>query len=330
MPWRALPGEIPDPYRVWLSEIMLQQTTVTAVVPYFERFLLRFPTVRHLADAEEADVMAAWAGLGYYARARNLHACARAVAAGGGAFPADIAALRALPGIGPYTANAVASIAFGHPVIAVDGNVERVTARIFAIETPLPAAKPALAAAAAKLNQSPLAQARGADFAQALFDLGATICTPRPACGVCPWSADCAGRAQGLAESLPRRVAKAARPVRHGAHFWLTDQNNHVLLRRRPPKGLLGGMTELPGTDWRAAPWPSGEAQGQAPMVAAWRAAGRIRHVFTHFELHLDVYAAQVDAIHADGFLRPSHQLDREALPSLMRKCVNVAIGSAG
>jgi A/G-specific adenine glycosylase len=327
MPWRALPGEAPDPYRVWLSEIMLQQTTVAAVGPYFDRFLARFPTVRALAEAPDGDVMAAWAGLGYYARARNLLACARAVAAGGGAFPRTIEGLRALPGIGPYTANAVAAIAFGHPVVPVDGNVERVTARLFAVQTPLPKAKPELTTLAALLNQAPAAQARASDFAQALFDLGATICTARPVCGLCPWSAQCQARAQGIAESLPRKAAKPARPIRHGAHFWLIDQQGQVLLRRRPPKGLLGGMTELPGTDWRATPWPAPEAQTHAPMPAAWRASGRIRHVFTHFELHLDVYAAQVPAIEAAGFLRPAAALAEEALPSVMRKCVAAAIG---
>jgi len=329
MPWRSLPGEAPDPYRVWLSEIMLQQTTVTAVVPYFERFLARFPTVQALAAADETEIMASWAGLGYYARARNLHACARAVAATGGDFPDKIDGLRALPGIGPYTANAIAAIAFGQPVIPVDGNVERVTARLFAIETPLPAAKPALATAAATLNHAPSARSRASDFAQALFDLGATICTPRPACGICPWTKHCRAHAQGIAETLPRRTPKSARPLRHGAHFWLTDQHNHVLLRRRPPKGLLGGMTELPGTEWRAAPWPSAEAHAQAPMPATWRQAGQVRHVFTHFELHLDVYAARVPAIVADGFLRPATALATEALPSLMRKCVSLAAKAA-
>jgi A/G-specific adenine glycosylase len=325
MPWRALPGETPDPYHVWLSEIMLQQTTVTAVVPYFERFLTRFPTISALAAAPENDVMAAWAGLGYYARARNMHACAKQVAAAGGRFPTTIEALRALPGVGPYTANAIAAIAFGHPVVPVDGNVERIAARIFAIETPLTAAKPALAAAAARLNDSPQARARPSDFAQALFDLGATICTPRPACGICPWHAPCAARRAGTAAELPRRTAKPARPIRHGAHFWLQDAAGQVLLRRRPPTGLLGGMTELPGTPWRDTPFPAAEATTQAPMPAPWRRAGAIRHVFTHFELHLDVYAACVPAITAPGFLRAADALDGEALPSVMRKCVRVA-----
>ena len=325
MPWRALPGEAADPYRVWLSEIMLQQTTVAAVIPYFERFLARFPTVAALAAAEEGAVMAAWAGLGYYARARNLHACAKVVAAADGIFPDSIEGLRALPGIGLYTANAVAAIAFGRPVVPVDGNVERITARLFAIETPLPASKPELAAAAATLNADAAARARPSDFCQALFDLGATICTPRPACGICPWADGCVARRAGIAESLPRKTAKAARPVRHGAHFFLRDADGQVLLRRRPPTGLLGGMTELPGTVWRDTPFAAHEATLAAPMHAPWQQAGKVRHVFTHFELFLDVYAATVPAIAADGFLRPTCVLPDEALPSVMQKCVRVA-----
>ncbi len=325
LPWRARPGEAADPYRVWLSEIMLQQTTVAAVSPYFDRFLARFPTIHDLARAQESEVMQAWAGLGYYARARHLHAGARAVSAAGGHFPADVAALRAIPGIGPYTANAVAAIAFGIPVVPVDGNVERVTARVFAIETPLPAAKPALAAAAATLNASPQAQARASDFAQALFDLGATICTRNPACAICPWSAPCRARSAGIAAELPRRSAKKPRPSRHGASFFLTDAQGRVLLRRRPPRGLLGGMVELPGTEWRADPWPPEEAFGHAPMAAAWRPAGQVQHVFTHLALSLDVYSAQVGAIDAEGFLCEPAALRAEALPSLMRKCVALA-----
>jgi len=269
--------------------------------------------------------MAAWAGLGYYARARNLHACAKQIARSGGKFPRNVETLRELPGIGPYTANAIAAIAFNHPVIPVDGNVERIAARVFAIETALPAAKPALAAAAATLNQAPEAKHRAADFAQALFDLGATICAPRPLCPECPWSARCAGHQAGTANALPRRAPKKVRPTRHGAHFWLQDTSGQVLLRRRPQNGLLGGMTELPGTDWRATPFPAQEAQNLAPMPAAWRHSGKIRHVFTHFELFLDVYEATVPTISADGFLRPAAALHDEALPSVMRKCVAVA-----
>jgi A/G-specific adenine glycosylase len=325
MPWRALPGETPDPYRVWLSEIMLQQTTVAAVVPYFERFLARFPTVQALAAAPEDAVMSGWAGLGYYARARNLHACARAVAAAGGRFPSDIAGLQALPGIGPYTARAVAAIAYGVPCVPVDGNVERVVSRIFAIEAPLPGAKPALAAAADRLGDQRAAQARASDFAQALFDLGATLCTGTPACALCPWQTACAAHRSGIAATLPRRAPKGVRPIRHGAQFWLTDPGGQVLLRRRKPQGLLGGMTELPGTDWRPDIWQAEEAVRHAPMPAAWRRLGAVRHIFTHFELRLDVYAAQVGRIEAEGFLRPAAALADEALPSVMRKCVAVA-----
>jgi len=325
LPWRALPGESPDPYRVWLSEIMLQQTTVGAVIPYYERFLARFPTVQTLAAAPEDAVMSAWAGLGYYARARNLQACARAVAALGGVFPSTLEGLQALPGIGPYTARAVAAIAFGVPTVPVDGNVERVTSRLFAIETPLPAAKPAMAAAAARLGQDKAAQARASDFAQALFDLGATICTRTPACALCPWAKPCLARAAGIADTLPRKAPKKTRPVRHGAQFWLTDASGQVLLRRRPPQGLLGGMTELPGTEWRADIWAETEAVRHAPMQAAWRRMGGVIHIFTHFELRLDVYAAKVPAIRAEGFLRHSADLADEALPSVMRKCVAMA-----
>jgi A/G-specific adenine glycosylase len=325
MPWRHLPGEAPDPYRVWLSEIMLQQTTVTAVIPYFERFLTRFPTVQALAAAPEADVMSAWAGLGYYARARNLHACAQQVAVLGG-FPSDLDGLRALPGIGAYTAAAVGAIAFGLPVVPVDGNVERVAARLFAITSPLPGAKPVIAAAAAALGAEKAAQDRPSDFAQALFDLGATLCTPKnPACALCPLMTDCAGRIAGVAADLPRKAPKAARPMRYGAHFWLTDAAGQVLLRRRPPRGLLGGMTELPGTAWTAAPLSRTAALAQAPMTAAWRAAGQATHGFTHFELIIDVYTARVARIDGDGFLRPAHALEEEALPSVMRKCIAVA-----
>ncbi len=311
-----------DPYRVWLSEIMLQQTTVAAVIPYFERFMAAFPDVHALADAPDEAVMQAWAGLGYYARARNLHACAKAVSAVGGVFPPDVEALLALPGVGPYTARAVAAIAFGIPVVPVDGNVERVTARLFAVTAPMPAAKPAIAAAAARFGDHPAARARASDFAQSLFDLGATICTQRPACVLCPLAPGCAGRASGAPETLPRRAEKKLRPHRHGALFWLADQNDHVLLRRRAPSGLLGGMTELPGTAWTTGTWPREAALLAGPMAAEWRHAGTVRHVFTHFELHLDVFAARVQRIEAEGFLRPAGALAGEALPSLMRKAV--------
>jgi A/G-specific adenine glycosylase len=325
LPWRARPGEAADPYRVWLSEIMLQQTTVAAVIPYYESFVTRFPSIAALASAPLDAVLVAWAGLGYYARARNLHACAQAVVASGG-FPRDLEGLRALPGIGPYTAAAVGAIAFGLPAVPVDGNVERVTARLFAIDAPLPGAKPALRAAAAALGADPDAMARPSDFAQALFDLGATLCTPtNPTCALCPWRDPCAARRAGIAADLPRRAPKKLRPLRHGAHFWLTDATGHVLLRQRPPHGLLGGMTELPGTAWRDAPWPAEEALRHAPMPADWRPTGEVRHGFTHFELRLDIFAARVERVDADGFLRPVTALANEALPSVMRKCVRMA-----
>jgi len=332
LPWRALPGEAPDPYRVWLSEIMLQQTTVGAVISYYETWLRRFPTIEALAAAEDEAVMAAWAGLGYYARARNLLACARAVVAAG-SFPRDLDGLRALPGIGPYTAAAVAAIAFDQPVVPVDGNVERVTSRVFAITVPMPGAKPAMRAAAAKLGSDPDARARPSDFAQALFDLGATICTPtRPACGLCPWQADCAARHQGIADELPRRAPKRIRPIRHGVHYWLQDAQGQVLLRRRPPSGLYGGMTELPGPTWRDAPYEAAELRQAAPMPAIWLPAGEVRHGLTHFELRLQVLAARVPhiavpIIATGGFLCAEADLAEQALPSLMRKCVVLARG---
>ncbi len=329
LPWRAPPGETADPYHVWLSEIMLQQTTVAAVIPFFLRFLALFPTVQALAAAPEERVMQAWAGLGYYARARNLHACAQAVAARGG-FPSTIAELRELPGIGGYTAPAIAAIAFGVPAVPVDGNVERVASRLFAIETPLPAARRALALAAATLGADPDAQARPSDFAQALFDLGATLCTSRrPACVLCPWRGDCAAQAQGIAERLPVRAARPVRPERHGVLFHLTDRDGAVLLQRRPPEGLLGGMTELPGTPWREATWGEAEALALAPMQATWRPLGGVRHVFTHFALTLAVLGAGCDTVPAQAlagrFLRPGQDLSDEALPTLMRKAVALA-----
>ena len=316
---------------------MLQQTTVTAVIPYYERFVSRFPTVETLAAAPLDTVLSAWAGLGYYARARNLHECARVVAASGG-FPADLAGLQALPGIGAYTAAAVGAIAFGIPAVPVDGNVERVVARLCAIEQPMPAAKPAIREAAAQIGADPAARARPSDFAQALFDLGAGVCTPAtPGCAVCPWIEPCAARRLGIQASLPRKAPKKQRPVRYGVHFWLTDDRRTVLLRTRPAKGLLGGMTELPGTPWRDTPWTIDEALTEAPMAVTsaavtsaavtWRGAGQVRHGFTHFELIIDVLAAHVPLIDGGGFAHPLDALDDAALPSVMRKCVRMAVG---
>lgn len=304
---------------------MLQQTTVTAVIPYYEAFVSRFPTVEALARAPLDSVLSAWAGLGYYARARNLHTCAQAVVAAGG-FPRDLAGLRMLPGIGPYTAAAIGAIAFDLPFVPVDGNVERVASRLFAIEAPLPAAKPAIRVAAETLGRDPDAMQRPSDFAQALFDLGATVCTPTsPTCALCPWMAECQGRRLGIAAALPRRMPKKQRPLRLGVHFWLIDHAGQVLLRRRPATGLLGGMTELPGTPWRTQPWRPEEVLAHAPMQADWRPAGQVRHGFTHFELIIDLLAARVPYLEADGFARPVDALADEALPSVMRKCVRLS-----
>ena len=325
LPWRALPGRTIDPYRVWLSEIMLQQTTVAAVIPYYESFVSRFPNVEALAAAELDEVLSLWAGLGYYARARNLHACARAVVARGG-FPRDIEGLRELPGVGAYTAAAVASIGFNVPTVPVDGNVERVTARLFALTEPLPGVKRAIRVAADQLGEDPDAMARPSDFAQALFDLGASICSPTsPACGVCPWMENCGARRLGIAAELPRRAPKKDRPTRHGVHFWLSDASGNVLLRRRPVSGLLGGMVELPGTAWRERSWPEAEAMTHAPMTVEWRRAGTVQHGFTHFALTIELFAAEVTRIEGDGFLHPRTRLDEVALPSVMRKCVAAA-----
>ncbi|MDI3307451.1 MAG: NUDIX domain-containing protein [Acetobacteraceae bacterium] len=330
LPWRVAE---PDPYRVWLSEVMLQQTTVAAVGPRFERFLQRFPTVQALAAAPEAAVMEEWAGLGYYARARNLHACARAVAAAGG-FPRDAGGLRALPGIGAYTAAAVAAIAFGEAVVPVDGNVERVVARLFTVEEALPAAKARLAALAQGFMEDPAARARPGDFAQGLFDLGATICTPKaPACALCPWRGECAARRRGIQAELPRKAPKRARPLRHGAHFLLTDAGGRLLLRRRPPRGMLGGMLELPGTPWRESPWEAEEALAHAPLPGlAWRRLpGRARHGFTHFELEMTLFAAEIPAFDPPPGMeaRPLAET-AAALPTAMRRLLALAESAGG
>lgn len=339
LPWRAKPGEPIDPYLVWLSEVMLQQTTVVVVAGYFERFVARWPTVEALAAAALDDVLAAWAGLGYYARARNLKACAEQVAAEyGGRFPGDVDSLRALPGIGPYTASAIAAIAFEQPVAAVDGNVERVIARIHALQTPLPALKREIG----PLAQALVPPARPGDFAQAMMDLGATVCTPRnPSCGRCPWQRCCRARACGLETDLPRRPARRPKPVRSGVAFWLERADGRVLLRRRPARGLLGGMLEVPSTPWRGDGDPVGlaEAEAHAPGDFDWRAlAGDVRHTFTHFHLQLAVRTAKAETAAALG---PAYEADQViwadkrdlgdlALPSVMRKVAAHAMAEAG
>lgn len=334
LPWRARPGERAEPYAVWLSEIMLQQTTVAAVKPYYAKFLARWPTVADLAAAPADEVMKAWAGLGYYSRARNLHAAAQAVAREhGGRFPETEAGLRALPGVGPYTAAAIAAIAFGRRAVVVDGNVERVVARLYCIETPLPAARRDIRAAADAITPA----GRAGDFAQAMMDLGATICTPRkPACALCPLSADCRARAAGAQERLPAKARKPERPKRAGAVFFARRGDGAILTRTRPARGLLGGMVELPGSPWSGdfdAADALAHAPFSAPVAANWRRLGEVRHVFTHFALTLAVFAADVpDATSAPAGARwtPAAALDGEALPSLMRKAIALARAAQG
>ncbi|MBV7256717.1 A/G-specific adenine glycosylase [Pacificimonas sp. WHA3] len=321
LPWRVPPGSArtPDPYRVWLSEIMLQQTVVQTVKSYFETFVSRWPTVHHLAAARDEDVLAAWAGLGYYARARNLIACARAVS-GRGAFPGTEAELLELPGIGPYTAAAIASIAFGRPSVVVDGNIERVMARLFAIETPLPAAKTEMKARAADLTP----RRRPGDHAQALMDLGATICRPKAAaCLACPVRQFCAATGNAP-ERLPRKLSKAAKPERRGIAYWLTHGED-VLLVRRPDRGLLGGMRALPATPFVAdrEPIPA------PPFETEWKAVSKpVVHVFTHFRLELTIMTADISAMpRPSGDWHPVADIVNAGLPTLFAKAAKLAAG---
>lgn len=326
LPWRVGPaagerGLRADPYRVWVSEVMLQQTTVAAVIPYFERFMARFPAVDALAEASEPEVLELWAGLGYYSRGRALHRAAQALAAGG--WPADEAGWRALPGVGPYTAAAVAAIALDQPANVVDGNVERVMARWHGVETPLPTAKPELRALAAHY----VSPERPGDWAQALMDLGATVCTPRsPTCGACPVADGCVAQARGLAAELPRKLAKPPKPVRHGVAFVLQQPDGAVWVQRRPAKGLLAGMVGLPTTPWREGEaWGRDEAAAFAPATALWVEAGQVRHVFTHFALELSVWRAD--------WLGPGDPAgegfwlnDPTPLPTVFGKCWGVVV----
>jgi A/G-specific adenine glycosylase len=302
-PWRAAQGERPDPYRVWLSEVMLQQTTVAAVRPYFENFTARWPTVAALAAAPDEEVMRAWAGLGYYARARNLIACARTVVADhGGCFPGTEAELARLPGIGRYTAAAIVAIAFGRRAVVVDGNVERVVARLFAVEEPLPGARQRLYALADRITP----EGPSGDFAQAMMDLGATICTPRePRCGPCPLACLCAARAGGEPERFPVKAAKKPRPARTGTAFWL-EHEGHVLLEKRPARGLLGGMIALPSD--------------AAPAEVPWEDAGAVEHVFTHFSLTMRLLCAHAPLRLAEGLWWPVERLGQAGLPRLYAK----------
>ncbi len=330
MPWRVGPAERrsgvrPDPYRVWLSEVMLQQTTVAAVRDYYRRFTDRWPTVADLAAAPDAEVMAEWAGLGYYARARNLLKCARAVVADhGGRFPETRDGLLGLPGIGPYTAAAVAAIAHDEAAVVVDGNVERVVSRLFAVETPLPAAKAELTELAARLTPD----TRPGDHAQAMMDLGATICTPRnPACGICPLSDACSARALGLAPELPRKAPKATKPERAGTAYVVRRDDGAMLLETRPEKGLLGGMLGWPGAGWVMAADPS--APAAPPIAADWREAPmQVRHTFTHMHLTLTVLVARTP-LHTHprrGAFVPAAEFRASDLPTLMRKALEAAM----
>ncbi|KEJ97263.1 A/G-specific DNA-adenine glycosylase [Pseudosulfitobacter pseudonitzschiae] len=326
MPWRTPPadkraGTRPDPYAVWLSEVMLQQTTVAAVKDYFTRFTTRWPTVADLAAAEDGDVMAEWAGLGYYARARNLLKCARAVVADhGGQFPADHAALLALPGIGPYTAAAISSIAFDLPHAVLDGNVERVMARIYDEHTPLPVAKPILMAHAEALTPAE----RPGDYAQAVMDLGATICTPKsPACGICPWRDPCLACQRGTAAELPKKTPKKAKPIRHGTVYVARRPDGAYLLERRPDRGLLGGMLGWPGSDWVDVSMD--RPAGTPPVNADWTVLqGEVRHTFTHFHLILTVMLAETDAEPDTGRFMTQAEFGPSDLPTVMRKAFDL------
>jgi A/G-specific adenine glycosylase len=349
LPWRPLSGERADPYSVWLSEIMLQQTGVKTVGPYFLKFLARWPDVDALGSASLDDVLRMWAGLGYYSRARNLHACAVAVRRDhGGAFPDTEEGLRALPGIGPYTAAAIAAIAFGRRTMPVDGNIERVVSRLFAVEEPLPLAKPLIKQLATRLlacagdeksragdeeSRAGDEESRAGDSAQALMDLGSSICTPKkPACALCPLNGDCVSHARGDQETFPRKAAKKTGALRRGAAF-VVSRGDELLVRTRPEKGLLGGMTEVPGSDWLAVQ-DDKTALKQAPVlngIARWRRkVGVVTHVFTHFPLELVVYTATVAArARAPEGMRwvPVATLRDEALPNVMRKVIAHGLG---
>lgn len=322
LPWRARPGSPrPDPYRVWLSEVMLQQTTVAAVAPYFAKFTETWPTVEALAAAPEDEVMAAWAGLGYYSRARNLVKCARQVAEMGG-FPEVEADLRKLPGLGDYTAAAVAAIAFGQRAVVVDANVERVVARLFAIRDPLPGARKAIRAAADEVTPDE----RAGDFAQAMMDLGATICTARDAkCLLCPLSGECQGRKEGDPLALPVKAPKKAKPSRTGTAFWI-EREGSVWLVKRPGTGMLGGMRALPDDSWSAR----GDGHGEAPLAGAWKAGGVVRHSFTHFDLELGVavHAGDPSATQGEGEWWAVADIEQAGLPTLFAKAARLVLAS--
>lgn len=328
MPWRALKGKMPNPYHVWLSEIMLQQTTVVTVGPYFIKFITKWPTVKSLANAKLDDVLTAWAGLGYYARARNLHKCAQIITAEhSGKFPASQAALMELPGIGPYTAAAISSIAFNQPAVAVDGNVERVVSRFFAIEEPLPASKETLRAHAAQLAES---NAYPGDFTQAFMELGATVCTPRkPKCGGCPWQKSCRAYSQGIAEELPRKTAKARNPVRYGKVFWIQKNSEEFLIEKRTGKGLYEGMYQLPTTAWTQDNAKIEKLEHRYDKQLRFKPMNvEVRHTFTHFDLVLEIWAARPSKNfkpHKGRFVS-AVEIGAYALPTLMQKVMKLCL----
>jgi A/G-specific adenine glycosylase len=326
MPWRAPPGMRPDPYHEWLSEIMLQQTTVNAVIPYFLKFVKKWPNVKKLAIASQEEVMREWAGLGYYARARNLHACAKMVANElGGVFPETQEELKKLPGIGDYTANAIAAIAFNKPATVVDGNVERVMARYFAVEEPLPKVKPELKRLAGKLTKN--YTERPGDLAQAMMELGATVCIPaNPRCGLCPLNKTCEGKKLGIAAELPRKFAEKKRPQKYGAVYWVTDSKGRILVHRRPQKGLLGGMAGLPTSNWTetkakiAHPQIIGEHIGRSRVIRM-----KVEHTFTHFDLRLDLHRLEVKNLKAeDHFWVEAGKIGETGLPTVFKKAQKI------
>jgi len=330
LPWRAGVGDVGDPYRVWLSEIMLQQTTVTTVEPYFKAFTERWPTLQDLAAAELDEVLHAWQGLGYYARARNLHKCAMTVAdEHGGRFPDNEQDLLALPGIGSYTAAAIVAIAFDRRAAPVDGNIERVFARLMALGKPSPGLRADVAVALLSL----VPEHRPGDFVQALMDLGSAVCTPKnPKCGGCPWSAEAVGGCRALmigkVETFPVKKPKKKKPTRRGVAFWAESGDGRVFLRRRDERGLLGGMMEFPSTDWREQPWNVQQALGNAPFKADWRVLpGVVKHTFTHFHLELTIYTGRIAAsagniVGEGGVWSPVDGLSDYALPAVMKKIV--------
>jgi A/G-specific adenine glycosylase len=324
--WRAAPGETPDPYRIWLSEVLLQQTTAQAATPYFEAFVAKWPRVEDLAAASGEAVISAFAGLGYYSRARNLHACAKEIARRGGQFPSGEGELRALPGVGAYTAAAIAAIAFGARTAPVDGNISRILSRLIALEQPIAQARGAIASAARSLAPS----VRPGDFAQALMDIGATICRPRnPDCPACPLSEDCAAFRSGVPEAYPRRAPVKARPRRAGAVFFASRPDGAFLARRRPPHGLLASTVELPGSPWTGEGPGAGWAMA-APVAARWRRlADPVEQVFTHFELTLTVYVAAVEADPPDGCFWVAHDsIGTAGFSNVMRKAISRALSA--